>query len=72
MDNVYELLPKIQAWHLSFCKVREDFCEENFLISAPPCLDETKRICNSGCPGIDDLVFSSALSKPKTTEKFKI
>ena len=72
LDHVYELLPKNQAWHFSFCKVREDFREENFLICTPPCLDETKRICNSGCSGFDALVFSSALSTPKTTEKFKI
>ena len=38
----------------------------------PPCLDETKKIWNSSCSGIADLVFSSALSTPKTTRKFKI
>ena len=30
------------------------------------------RICNSSRSGIADLVFSSALLTPKTTEKFKI
>ena len=72
LDNVHELLPKNQGWHFVFCKVPEDFPEENFLICVSPCLGETKRICNSSCSGIADLVFSSALSTSKTTEKFKI
>ena len=72
LDNVHELLPKNQGWHFGFCKVPEDFPDENFLICAPAYLGETKRICNSSCSGITDLVLSSALSKLKTTEKFKI
>ena len=57
---------------ISFCKVPEAFPKENVIICASPCLDETKRICNSRCSAIADLVFSSALSTPKTTGKFKI
>ena len=56
LDNVYV-----------FCKVPEDFPEENFLTCASSCLGETKRICNSSCSGIADLVFPSALSTSKTT-----
>ena len=29
---------------LVFCKVPEEFPEENVIICAPPCLDKTKRI----------------------------
>ena len=68
---MYELLPKNQGWHFSFCKVPEDFPEENVIICAPPCLDETKRICDSSCFGIADLVFSSALSTPKIPGSLK-
>ena len=72
LDYVHELFPKNQGWHFGFCKVPEDFPDENFLICASPSFGETKRICNYSCSGIADLVLSSALSKLKTTEKFKI
>ena len=52
-------------------KEPKDFPEENVLICTLPCLGETKRICNSSCSGIANLVLSSALST-QIPETFKI
>ena len=57
---------------LVFVKNLKIFPEEHVLICTLPCLGETKRICNSSCSGIANLVLSSALSTQKTTEKLKI
>ena len=57
---------------LVFVKHVKIFPKKMSLSVPHQCLDETKKICNSSCPGICHLVFSSALSTAKTTEKFKI
>ena len=71
LDNVYNCSLKTKDGILVFVKYLKIF-PKKMTLSVPHHVWIRLRICNSSCSWIADLVFSSALLTPKTTEKFKI
>ena len=64
-------------WHFRFCKILENFSEENVLINPTPWFGRGKKTCDSSCSRIANLAMSSAVLTSNTEistkfNKFKL